>query len=200
MKHRLPALSSLRTHRAQLSSIAIIGLFAGLGLFVYLVTPQSIIASLGAQNAYMVLFLTALVSGVTTMSTVPYSVILVSLTLGGLPPVALGAVAASGVILGDTASYYVGYRGTHIIPESFMPRVYRLAGFLERHPRVIPLFFFLFGAVAPLSNDVLTIPLGVARYSFLKLMMPLWAGNVVFNIALAYAAIHFSSFFSTLVS
>lgn len=182
-------MGTLRQHRGQLVTLGILLLFAAFSAAMFYYTPTSLVGSLGVSNAYLFLFIIAALGGVTTFSNVPYHLVLIGFALGGLSPVGLGLSAACGVMLGDSTSYYLGYRGHALVPERYRPRVEKLAALLARYPRAMPASFFVFGACIPISNDFLTIPMGIARYPFLKLMLPLWAGNIVFNIALGYAAV-----------
>jgi hypothetical protein len=53
---------------------------------------------------------------------------------------------------------------------------------------------FVYGSISPLSNDLITIPGGMARISYLKVMIPLGLGNIVFNITLCYLIVYANAF------
>ena len=50
---------------------------------------------------------------------------------------------------------------------------------------VVYLSLFIYGAMIPIPNDVIVIPMGLAHYPYKKLIIPLGLGNIVFNIMLA---------------
>mgnify|MGYP001589363658 FL=1 len=107
----------------------------------------------------------------------------------------LQAADASGVILGDSTSYYLGYQGAKLAPQHLAGFSEKIRALGERYHRFLPIFFFLFVALTPFSNDFIVITMGIAHYPFWKVMIPLALGNLVFSIGVAYFA---SSAYTTL--
>lgn len=170
-------------------SIAPFVLLVTLSAFFYVyATPEQAIEMIGVENAYALIFILAILGGITTFSGVPYHLVLITLAVGGLNPLALGITTALGVMMGDSVSYYVGYRGEAALPERFKGFFGKIYAIGERHPRLLPAFFFLYGSLMPFSNDFIVISMGLARYPFFKVMIPLGLGNLVFNISLAFLA------------
>ncbi len=170
--------------------IALLLLFAGGTIFFYYSSPEKMILAIGVENAYALMFIFAFLGGLTTFSGVPYHAVLVMLAHGGLNPLYLGITAATGVIIGDATSYFIGYAGRDIVPQGIQNVLQRFLRFGLAHPRLLPVAFFLYGSLVPLSNDFIVISMGLARYPFWKVMVPLGLGNLVFNISLAYLAIY----------
>lgn len=151
-------------------------------------SPEYIVSFIGVQNAYMLIFILAFLGGLTTFSGIPYHLVLVTLATGGLNPLLLGFSAAIGVMLGDSTSYYVGYRGGVIIPHGVQKFFQQWYVYIAKYPKLLPLFCLVYGSLVPFSNDFITISAGIARYSFWRVMIPLGIGNVVFNVSLAYVS------------
>ena len=107
---------------------------------------------------------------------------------------------ASGNILGDTTSYFLGYYGRLLLPESGRWIQEKIQNIASSHPRLLPIIFFGYGAFVPLSNDLLTIPFGMARYPFFRLMIPLLLGNVAYGTIVAYFGEQIFSVLSGLLS
>lgn len=170
--------------------VGLIGGFLAVSLFFSFFSPEETIAVLGVENAYLFLFLLAFGSGLLAFSGIPYHWVLIAFSLGGLDPILLGISAAMGVALGDTTSYFIGYYGHSVVPQNLRKLVDRLSTFMHRHPKMVPFFFFAYGSVAPFSNDLIGITMGVARYPIWRVMIPLGLGNLVFNTTLAYLAVH----------
>lgn len=163
--------------------------FVGLSVYFFIYSnPERIIEIIGVHNAYLLIFILAFLGGLTTFSGVPYHLVVITLATGGLDPLFLGLSAASGVMIGDSTSYYVGYRGGSIAPESVQKLFQRIYLFSSRHEKILPIFCFLYGSLIPFSNDFITISAGIARYPFWRIMIPLGMGNVIFNMTLAYLA------------
>ena len=49
-------------------------------------------------------------------------------------------------------------------------------------------FLLIYGSVMPLPNDVIVVPLGAAGVPYWRVMLPLAAGNIIFNTATALLA------------
>ncbi len=163
---------------------------------MYSLSPEAILAYIGVENAYLLIGILAFLGGVTTFSGIPYHLVLVTLAAGGLNPLLLGGITGVAVMMGDATSYFVGVGGKHLVPtwiEAYIEQVLKLC---RRHPTLTPVVFFLYGALVPFSNDVITIPMGAAGYPFWRVMGPLALGNLVFNITLAYLAVSASGLLS----
>lgn len=177
------------TIHAFLFSILFVLFFISLSLFFYFfASPERIITILGVTNAYLLIFILAFLGGLTTFSSIPYHLVLITLAAGGLNAWLLGFAAATGVMLGDSTSYMIGYHGGRISPrhvQRFFQRIYHLA---HVHSRIFPVVCFLYGTLVPLSNDVITMSAGAARYPFWRVMVPLGLGNIVFNVIVAVMA------------
>lgn len=156
-------------------------------LFVVL-SPEQIIHWVGARNAYVLIFVMAIAGGFTTFNIIPYHPMLIALAVGGLNPYLLGMLAATGVTLGDSTSYWLGTQGRVLLSgktNKWFDRIHRLS---EQNAKLQMFLFFLYSTFIPTSNDLLTIPAGIARIAFWRVMIPLLLGNIIFDTALAYLA------------
>jgi membrane protein YqaA with SNARE-associated domain len=169
--------------------IMLILLFISMSFYFYVYSsPEEMTSFIGLKNAYALIFVLAFLGGMTTFSGIPYHLVLITLATGGLNPLLLGISTAAGVMLGDSTSYYVGYQGSVIIPGALQKILMMIRNFGLKHPKILPLFFFLYGSLSPFSNDFIVISMGLSQYPFWRVMVPLGLGNLVFNISLAYLA------------
>ncbi|OGI21505.1 MAG: hypothetical protein A2808_00490 [Candidatus Moranbacteria bacterium RIFCSPHIGHO2_01_FULL_55_24] len=162
--------------------------FIGFSFVFSYSSPENILGFIGVENAYLLIFFLALLGGLTTFSGIPFHLVLIALATGGLNPFLLGTVTAIGVMLGDSTSYYIGHQGRSLMSPRLQSMLERLSFVQQKYPKLLPIFFFLYGSLLPLSNDVITIPMGLLRYPFWRVMIPLGLGNLVFNISLALVA------------
>ena len=189
--------SRLRTFLHLLPLLSILALSTT--VFFY-ITPDELIDIIGLENAYVLMFSVAFLGGLTTFNTVPYYSALLLLASAGLNPLYIGLASACGVMVGDSFSYFIGHHGATLVPHTLKRLFWYLHSLAALHPRFFPLVCFLYGSLSPLSNDFITIPAGMARIPFFRVMIPLALGNLVFNIGLAYLAVHaFSSVSSFLM-
>ena len=162
--------------------IAFIAMFVTWTFFIYEFPPTLIVDYLGVSNGYAGAFVLAALGSLSTFISFPYHLIVVTLGAGGLNPFGLGLSAAAGVFISDSASYLIGYKGRDILPAR-MERIFQtLCGWcLTRPSWLVPLTLFSYGAAVPFSDDFIVISMGLVRYPFWKLMIPLGLGNIVFN-------------------
>lgn len=170
---------------------------AAWGLLVYQFPPQEIVAKLGITNGYTIAFIAGFLAGISTFTSVPYTIIVVTLGAGGLHPLWLGILSALGLFVGDTTSYFLGYYGHHIVPNGLRDELQKVHTWLLARKRAwtIPIFIFLYGSLFPLSNDFVVISLGLARYPYWRVMIPLALGSVFFNTFLAYLGRYAAGYF-----
>jgi membrane protein YqaA with SNARE-associated domain len=166
--------------------------FVLLSVIFFWLGPTTIISWMGVENSYVLLALVSFIGGLSTLSGVPYQLVLITLAAGGLNPLYLGLVSATAVTLGDSSSYLVGYYGRTL----FGKHLERLQYFVTNHPRLLPLGIFFYGTIVPISSDIITIPLGFLRYPMWKVLLPLGVGTLIFNIGLAYMAVYAHSYLS----
>lgn len=157
-------------------------------VLVYQFSPNEIVENLGIGNGYLVAFIAAFLAGISTFTSAPYALLVVTLGAGGLSPFLIGLISAFGLFLGDSTSYLLGYYGHHVVPNGLQEELQKVHAWLMARKRVwvIPVFIFLYGAFFPLSNDFVVISFGLARYPFWRVMAPLALGGVIFNMILAY--------------
>jgi membrane protein YqaA with SNARE-associated domain len=159
-------------------------------VFLFFISPDSIVDYIGVQNAYILMYVIAAASGMTTFNTIPYYPVMIVLATAGVNPIFLGLSSAVGVMTGDSFSYLVGHQGAEIIPKPLLwlfTRIYELA---VAHPKLFPVICFLYGCFSPLSNDFITIPSGMAKIPYWRVIVPLGAGNIIFNVTFVYLVIY----------
>lgn len=189
MKHILRPKKRNITWNAYIAGLIPIAIFLTVSVVVNIfVSPEQIINTIGVNNAYVLIFFLAFMGGVSTFSSVPYHLVVVSMAAEGLSPFVLGVSAATGVMLGDSTSYYLGHTGSDFIPKRFEKFFFRLRSLITHHPKLFPWFCFVYGTFIPFSNDFITITAGLIRFPFWKVILPLGLGNLLFNTALALIA------------
>jgi len=157
----------------------------------YFSSIAEVVALIGTDNAYVILFIMAFLSGLTTFSVVPYHAAVIVFASAGINPLFIALTVTAGVMLGDATSYYIGYSAEPVLPERLKKILTRLNTFVARYPKLFPIFVFLYGALVPFSNDFIGITMGAVRYPFWRIMIPLALGNIVFNTIVGYAAHYF---------
>jgi len=134
------------------------------------------------QYGYLGIFLISFLGAVSVFVPIPYTVVI--FTLGGFfDPVLIAIVAGLGAALGEVSGYLLGFYGRKVLSEKrqkqmeFMVKVFNRFG---------PIAVFIF-ALTPLPDDLLFIPLGMMRYSLIKVLIPALVGKMCMNFIVAYS-------------
>ena len=168
--------------------ISIIILWA---LLLFYLPPTEIIDTIGVQNGYILTFFAALLGGTSVLFPFPYYLVVFTLGAGGLNPFLLGIFSGVGLMVGDSTSYLLGYSGREIITGKLATAFNKIHNWALQKPKwVMPSLLFCYGAFAPIPNDIVVIPLGLARYPFIRVVIPLVLGNMVFSTIIAFAGLH----------
>jgi membrane protein YqaA with SNARE-associated domain len=153
---------------------------------LYFVSPEAIVSSLGATTLPAV-FVAGVLGGTSIIFPFPYYLVVVTASAGGANPLLVGLSAGLGVIVGDTTSYLVGRAGREVLPAKAAGAI----AFVQRrvsdiHTVKFYAFLFVYGAVMPLPNDIVMVPLGAAGVPYWRVILPFGAGNILFNIVVAW--------------
>ncbi len=159
-------------------------------------TPEAFVEYIGIENGYVLMFALAFFSGVSLFTGVPYVLTLITLVAGGLNPILIAFVATIGDGLGGTVAYGLGRMSGKLAERGYVRTIQEyLLSTAQKRPWLLPLAIFAYGCAAPLSNDVVTIPMGIARYPFIKTMIPLQLGTFVYNSVIAFAGLYVYTYF-----
>jgi len=143
------------------------------------------------QYGYPGVFIISLLGTASIVIPVPYTVIIFTIgSLRILEPTFVAISGAAGSALGESFGYFLGYYGRTIVSEERQKKMNYVVRFFSRYGAVA---IFIF-ALTPLPDDLLFIPLGIMRYSFLKAFIPCLLGKILMCFILAYGG-HLSIWF-----
>jgi membrane protein YqaA with SNARE-associated domain len=144
--------------------------------------------NLGLQYGYFGVFAISLVGAVSILLPIPDS--LAVFTLSGLrvggayvfEPIWIAAAAGFGSTIGEFSGYLLGFGGRKKIIGRYKKNADFLVKVLNKFGAVA-IFAF---ALTPLPDDLIFIPLGVARYNPVKAFLPALAGKFSMGLIIAY--------------
>lgn len=155
---------------------------------LYYVTPDVIVSRLG-DHTWPAVFAAGVLGGTSILFPFPYYLVVATAAAGGANPMLVGLSAGLGVMIGETTSYLVGHAGRAVLPAKASEAFALLHRWVaDTHSVRFYGFLFVYGSVMPLPNDVIVVPLGAAGVSYWRVILPLGAGNIVFNTATALLA------------
>jgi len=135
------------------------------------------------QYSYLGIFIVSFLGASSIVLPIPYTVIIFSIgSLRVLNPLLIAISGGAGSAIGEFFGYFLGYYGRAVISEE---RQRKMNYILKAFSRYGSITIFLF-ALTPLPDDLLFIPLGIMRYSFLKAFVPCIIGKMLMCLILAY--------------
>jgi len=138
--------------------------------------------SLSSQYGYFGIFLISLIGALSIFFPIPYTVVI--FTLGqSFEPLWIAVAAGLGSAVGEFSGYLLGLGGRKAISEKYKKRMDLLVRVFNKFG---PVVIFLF-ALTPLPDDLLFIPLGVMRYSIVRVFVPAVIGKFCMNLIVAYS-------------
>lgn len=138
--------------------------------------------NLFAQFGYLGVFLISFLGCLSVIIPIPYTIIYYILGVT-LDPLFIALAGGFGSALGEISGYAAGYLGQNLVDEERKRKMTYLMKIFDRYG---PFLVFLF-ALTPLPDDLLFIPLGIARYNFVKVFIPCLLGKIILAYAIAYS-------------
>lgn len=183
-----------RPREGRLAYVVVLLIVLTWSVALYFISPELVVAQLGS-NTFLAVFVAGVLGGTSIVFPFPYYLVVATAAAGGASPLLVGLCAGLGVVVGDATSYLVGHAGRVVLPA----RASRAIAFVRRwatdiHSAKFYGFLFLYGALMPLPNDVVMVPLGAAGVPFWRVILPFGAGNIVFNVTTAYLTAYGVSF------
>ncbi len=166
-------------------------------VILYKIPPTEIVDKIGVKNGYLLVLILAIIGGTSILFPLPYYLVVFTFASGGLNPFLLAIMAGTGVAVGDSTSYLVGYSGREILSGKLMIIFNKLYNWLSKKPKwMLFSFLYLYTAISPLPNDLINVPMGFIKFPYLRLMIPMWLGNITFNLIIALSGMYgFNVFF-----
>jgi len=154
------------------------------------IPSETLIAYVGTDNAFLLMFVLGTIGGLTTFTGLPYHLVLMSFAAGGINPFFLGICTAAGVIIGDSTMFCISKRVSSSLPPKIAHFFESIVFLVDRYPRLFVIILFLYGALSPFSNDFIIASLSIAGYSYTRIIIPLAIGNICFNISIAFIGLY----------
>ena len=135
---------------------------------------------------YLGVFTASFIGSIIVFVPVPYFPILVAAALSEqLDPNLISLVSAVGVLLAKMIIFYASYYGRSILSEKTKQRMFPLQRVLRRYGG----FGAFIVALTPIPDDLVYIPLGLARYSPWKFAIATFAGKFILNEIIVWSSV-----------
>lgn len=171
----------------QLVLIGIIALIAGWIALFFFISPEAVVDAIGVHNAYLVVFLLALIGGLSTLTGTSLFAVIATFAAGGALPLMLGICAGIGIFASDSIFFLLATRGSRSITQ----RKHDIRDMLAKHIQRLPPWalhggVYLYVGLSPLPNDILMIALALARVRYRTIAPALFAASITIATLTAY--------------
>lgn len=135
---------------------------------------------------YLGVFTASFIGSIIVFVPVPYFPVLVAAALSEkLDPNLISLVSAVGVLLAKMIIFYASYYGRSVLSEKTKQRMLPLQKVLRRYGG----FGAFIVALTPIPDDVVYIPLGLARYSPWKFAIATFSGKFILNEIIVWSSV-----------
>lgn len=135
---------------------------------------------------YLGVFTASFVGSIIVFVPVPYFPVLVAAALSEkLDPNLISLVSAVGVLLAKMIIFYASYYGRRVLSNKTKQRMFPLQKVLRRYGG----FGAFIVALTPIPDDVVYIPLGLARYSPWKFAIATFTGKFILNEIIVWSSV-----------
>ncbi|MEM0008353.1 MAG: VTT domain-containing protein [Candidatus Bathyarchaeia archaeon] len=148
--------------------------------------------NVAVQYQFLGVFLISLLGSASIAFPIPYTLVILFLGMNHIiDPLTLTVAGGLGSAIGQLSGYYIGYFGAKLVSLERRRKMEFLVKMFKKYGSIL---VFLF-ALTPLPDDLIIIPLGVLRYSFISVFIPLLMGKLLMCFLLAY----FGNIFGTIL-
>lgn len=135
---------------------------------------------------YLGVFAISFIGSIIVFVPVPYFPILVAAALSEqLDPNLISLVSAVGVLLAKMIIFYASYYGRSVLSDKTKQRMFPLQKVLRRYGGLGAFIV----ALTPLPDDIVYIPLGLARYSPWKFAIATFTGKFILNEIIVWSSV-----------
>jgi len=139
--------------------------------------------SLALQYGYLGIFIVSFAGSASVIFPIPYTlVIFYAGSTRMFDPLLIALSGGTGSGIGEILGYFLGYYGRAVLSDERKRKIDYIVKVFNRYGMVAVFIF----ALTPLPDDLLFIPLGIMRYSFLRFFIPCLAGKILMCLILAY--------------
>lgn len=148
-------------------------------IFLFYIDVNTVIASIGIENTYVILFLVAAVSGTSFLTSASFYVVYLAYVHADLHPLTLGIVGGLGMSIGDSLFFFLSRTAGDVMNLSKNKTYKKLFAYISRLPHWgVYIFTYLYASFSPFPNDILMVALGVLRFRYSRIIPIIIIGNI----------------------
>jgi membrane protein DedA with SNARE-associated domain len=139
-----------------------------------------------AEFGYLGILIVSFISSLVPFIPIPYFPLLITASFNSnFNPHLIAVVSAAGVVAAKTIIFFASYYGRKILSDTTKQRMRPLQKLVSRYGW----FGAFVAALTPIPDDIVYIPLGLAKYSPWKFATATFAGKVLMGEAIVWSSI-----------
>jgi hypothetical protein len=160
---------------------------AAINFLLFVASPRDIVASIGVENTYIIVFAIAAIGGLSSVTGAAFYASVITFAGGGANPLLLTLAGGAGIFISDTIFYYLALYGWQSVPKWWESKVQRIREWIEKRPQSkVATAVYIYIGFTPLPNDLLMLGLVIGGYAYRQIFWPLLAGSFTIAAITAY--------------
>ncbi|PIP55505.1 MAG: hypothetical protein COX06_02790 [Candidatus Zambryskibacteria bacterium CG22_combo_CG10-13_8_21_14_all_42_17] len=165
----------------------ILAFIVAVNILLYFYDAKEIVSSIGIENTYIVIFIMAVIGGLSALTGAALFTTITAFAAGGAEPLILALAGGAGIFISDTIFYFLALHGRRSVPDDWDKILNKIENRIEKYPKWMVLTgMYIYIGFTPLPNDVLMIVLVIAGYTYKNIMWVLLAGSFTIAMVTAY--------------
>lgn len=142
--------------------------------------PEYIVELIGVNNTYLIIFIIAVIGGVSAITSTSFYTLFFAFLLGGADPFYLSLLGGIGLTIGDSVFFYFGYKSRELVEKTkYISYIRKSSSWLKMHKKeFIFLVTYVYVAFTPFPKDILSSILGLSNFSFKSSIIAFLLGNI----------------------
>jgi hypothetical protein len=170
--------------------IAVVILLVSLNALFWYISPAEIVASVGVENTYLVVFLIAVLGGINSVTGGVLYAALATFAAGGASPLWLGIIGGIGIAIGDLLMFTLFRTGIKAVHEK-NSRVTAWVSWLRLKLQRVPTWveyggLYVLLGFTPMPNDILMLFMASAGYRYTVVIPLLLTGCITIGLMVSY--------------
>ncbi len=159
-------------------TISIIALTAW-AIFLFSIDINWLLASIGIQNMYLILFLIALLSSTSFLTSASFYATFLAYVSLGFDPLIISIIGGIGMAIGDSLFFFISRHAGDVMSMSNVKLYNKIFKQISKLPTWgVYLFTYLYASFMPIPNDILIIMLGVLKFRYSRVIPILIIGDI----------------------
>ena len=163
-----------------------------LTIFIFTIfEPEKVVENIGIGNTYLIIFIVGVIAGFSFLVSHNFLILYIAFISAGVNPIILGLLGSIGITIGDFLAYAVGFFGRNSIEDPRKnKKIKKLSKWIEKQNKyTIFGFIYLYSGFFIFPKDILCGALGFVEYPIKKIVIPLFLGNLSYNLGIAFLVI-----------